>query len=97
MEHQKIINLLDDTQKEPSKFRRRYWVEINDESGRTYRDSYQIKRKTSLIRSNLCNYSDDYLLVSGTIIIPGVGAGDAAQRANERNKGVIIKLYWMHK
>ena len=50
-----------------------------------------------MIRSNLCNYSDDYLLVSGTIIIPGVGAGDAAQRANERNKGVIIKLYWMHK
>ena len=94
MEHQKIINLLDDTQKEPFKFRR-YWVEINDDSGGMYKDSYQIKRKTSMIRSNLCNYSDDYLLVSGTIIIPGVGAGDAAQRANERNKGVIIilKLY----
>ena len=38
MEHQKIINLLDDTQKEPSKFRRRCWVEINDESGGTYKE-----------------------------------------------------------
>ena len=35
MEYQKMINLLDDTQNQPSKFRTRNWVEINDESGGT--------------------------------------------------------------
>ena len=32
VEYQKIINLLDDTTNQPSKFRTRRWVEINDES-----------------------------------------------------------------
>ena len=32
MEYQKIINLFDETTNEPSKFRTRNWVEINDES-----------------------------------------------------------------
>ena len=36
MEYQKIINLLHNTQNEPSKFRARYWVEINDESRGAY-------------------------------------------------------------
>ena len=58
MEHQKIINLLGDTTIEPSKFRIRNWVEINDESRGTYHESNQIKFKTSMIRSNLCESSD---------------------------------------
>ena len=36
MEYQKIINLLDNTSNEPSKFRTRNWAEINDESRGTY-------------------------------------------------------------
>ena len=32
MEYQKIINTLDDTTNQSSKFRKRNWVEINDES-----------------------------------------------------------------
>ena len=36
MEYQKIINLLDDARNQPSKFRIRNWVELNDESGGTY-------------------------------------------------------------
>ena len=35
MKYQKMINLLDDTKTQPSKFRTRTWVEINDESGGT--------------------------------------------------------------
>ena len=57
MEYQKIINLLDDTPNELSKFRTRNWVEINDES-RGKCDSSNIKFKTSIIRSNLSDYSD---------------------------------------
>ena len=44
-----------------------------------------------MIRSNLCDYSDAYILVSGTITIYGAGADDVAKRADERNKGKIFK------
>ena len=42
MEYQKLINLVDKTQNEPSKFRTRNWFEINDKSQRTYNDSNQV-------------------------------------------------------
>ena len=44
-----------------------------------------------MIRSNVCNYGDTYILVSGTILISGAGADNAAKRTDERNKGVIFK------
>ena len=72
MEHQKIINLLDSTQNEPSKSRTRNWVEMNDQSRGTYNASNQIKIKISLIRSNLCYYSDTYINVNRTITIQTV-------------------------
>ena len=89
MEYQKIINILDDTTNQPSKFRTRNWVEINDESRGKYDSS--IKSKTSMIRSDLCDYSDAYILVSETIAITGAGDDDNAKRTDERNKGVIFK------
>ena len=89
MEYEKIINLLDDTTNQPSKFRTRYLVEINDQSRGNYGKNNQIKFKTSILRSNLCDYSDAYILVSGTITIDGAGADDNAKRLDEQNKGVI--------
>ena len=44
-----------------------------------------------MIRSNLCDYSNAYTLVSGTITITGEGSEDAAKLLDERNKGVIFK------
>ena len=41
-----------------------------------------------MIRSDLCDYSDAYILVSGTITITGAGDDDNAKRTDERNKGV---------
>ena len=70
MEYQKIINLLDNTTNEPSKLRTRNWVEINDESRGTYNVSNQIKFKTLMIRSNLCDYSDAYVHIKRTITVP---------------------------
>ena len=63
MEYQKIINSLDDTTNELSKFRTRDQVETNDESRGTYDYNSDFKLKTSMIRSNLCNYSDAYIHV----------------------------------
>ena len=93
MEFQKIINLLNNTQNETSKLKTRNWVETNNESRGTYNVSNQIKFKTSMIRSSSCDYSDAYILVSGTITITRAGTDDAAKRADEKNKGVIFKNY----
>ena len=74
MEYQKIIDWLVDTTNHSSKFRKRKWVEINDESRGAYNgnndnnnnnnnnNDNNIKLKTSMIRSNLCGYSDTYIL-----------------------------------
>ena len=60
MEYQKIANLLNDASNQPSKFRTRNWVEINDESRGTY-TSNDIKFKTTMLKSNLCDYADAYI------------------------------------
>ena len=92
MEYQKIANLLDDNKSnQPSKFRTKNWVEINNESRGTYNVNSQIKFKTTMLKSSLCDYSDAYILVKGTITIEGAGADAAARQADERDKGVIFK------
>ena len=73
MEYQKIANLLESTSDNLSKFRTRNWVEINDESRGNYANS-DIRFKTTMLRSNLCDYADSYILVKGTITITGAGA-----------------------
>ena len=93
MEYQKIANLIDDTPNQPSKFRTRNWVEKNDESRGVYNVNSQIKFKTTMLKSSLCDYSDAYIIVKGTITINGVGADAAARQADERDKGVIFKNF----
>ena len=91
MEYQKIANSLDSASNQPSKFRTRNWDEINDESKGSQKPGSDIKFKTTMLRSNLCDYADAYILVKGTITITGAGNDDAAKRLDERNKGVIFK------
>ena len=52
MKYQKIINLLDNTQTQPTKFRKKNWVERNDDSRGMYNANLQIKFKTSMFRSS---------------------------------------------
>ena len=66
MEYQKILNLLDNTPNQPSKFRTKNWVETIDDSCGTYKTSSEIKFKTLMPNSSLCDYRDAYKLVSGT-------------------------------
>ena len=90
MEYQKIANWLDGASNQPSKFRTRNWVEINDESRGTYTGS-DIKFKTTMLRSNLCDNADAYILVKEIITITRAGNDDVAKRLDERNKGVIFE------
>ena len=86
MEYQKIANLIDGESNQPSKFRIKIWVEINDES--TYNVNSQIKFKTTMLRSSLCNYCDAYILVKGKTTIIGAGDDAAARQADEGDNGV---------
>ena len=63
MKYQKIANLIDDSSNQPTKFRRKNCVETNDESRGTYNPNGQIKFKTTLLKSSLCDYSDAYILL----------------------------------
>ena len=82
--------MLKSTSDNPPKFRTRNWVEINDESRGNYANS-NITFKTTMLRSNLCDYADSYILVKGTITITSEGDNAAAERADERDKGVTFK------
>ena len=72
MEYQKRANFSESTSDNFSKFRTRNWVEINDESRGNYANS-DIRFKTTMLRSNLCDYADSYILVKETITITGEG------------------------
>ena len=89
MEYQKITNLIADATNQLSKFRTKNWVEINYESSGTYNVHSQLKFKTTMLKSSLCDYSDAYILVKGKITIAGAGA--AARQADKRDKGVAFK------
>ena len=91
MEYQKIVNLTDDASNQPSKFRTKNSVEINDESRRTYNANSQIKFKNIMLKSSLRDYTDAYILVKGKITITGRGADATARQADERDKGIAFK------
>ena len=63
MEYQKIVNLLDNTSNQPSKFRTKNWIEINDQSRGTYNTNSDLRFKTAILKSSLCDYSDAYMLL----------------------------------
>ena len=44
-----------------------------------------------MLKSSLCDYSDAFILVKGTITIEGAGVDAAARQADERDKGLIFK------
>ena len=90
MEYQKIANLLDSASNKPFKFRTRNWVEINDDIRGAYSPNKQIRFKTAMLRSSLCDYSDAYILVKGNITINNTAVA-AAAAAKNTNKKVIFK------
>ena len=73
----------------PSKFRASSWVEINGNIRDTYSPNKQIRFKTAMLVSSLCDYSDAYILVKGNITVNDTAAEGAA--ANNTNRKVIFK------
>ena len=94
MEHDKINNLLlsEDNENEVlSKFVTRQYVRVNSLLN-TYNENKSIRFKTPMLRSNLCDYSDAYILVKGTITVTAPGANnDANNIRDKRNRPLILK------
>ena len=71
MGNQKIVNLLNDSDNESSTFATRKWYIINDQNNRQYgrgnENDSTIKFETKVIKPNICDYSDAYILVAGDI------------------------------
>ena len=81
--------MLNDTSNKPSKLRTKNFVEINDDIRGAYCLNKQIRFKTAMLRTRLCDYSDAYVLVKGNITV--INTADAVVAANNINKKVIFK------
>ena len=82
METQKIVNLLNGSDNENSKFATKKWYIIDSESKGNYLPDNEIKFLTSSLESNLCDYSDAYILVTGNTNVTG---GDANTKVAFKN------------
>ena len=94
MEHDKINNLLlseDNESKQLSKFVTREYVKVKSLSN-TYNENKSIRFKTPMLRSNLCDYSDAYISVKGTITVTAPAANNNANNIRDkRNRPLILK------
>ena len=92
METQKTANSFGDSDNESLKFATRKWYVINDQNNTDYgegnEDSTTVKFETKVIKSNLCDYSDAYILVTGNITAIG---GDANTRVAFKNCAPFTK------
>ena len=83
MEFQKIVNCNSD--KNLQRFITKKWVEVYDQSGGNYNVNKEIRMKTSMLRSDLYDYSDAYIFVKGDITLEG------DNDANKRKKNIAFK------
>ena len=66
MEFQKLVNLLD---KDLPRFVTRKWIEVYDQSEKNYSVNKEVRIKTPMLRSDLCDFSDAYIVAKGNIIV----------------------------
>ena len=94
MEYDTINNLLlseDNESEKLSKFVTREYVKVISLSI-AYNENKSIRFKTPMLRSNLCDYSDSYILVKGTITVTAPGANNNANNVRDkRNRPLILK------
>ena len=86
MEFQKIPNFLDMTtdNKGLPKFVTKKWIEVYDQSQGNYDINKEIRIKTSMLRSDLCGFSDAYIVVKGNVTVTNPNNA-------KRNKAVTFK------
>ena len=86
MEYQNITNLLGNIPDKVPRFITKKWIEFHDQSGETYNTSKEITFKTSMLRSDLCDYSDAYIVIR---VIVTVSAEERDR--DEMNRDFVLK------
>ena len=81
--------MLDNKPYQPTKFRTKIWIEINDDARGMYNTNSQIKFNTSMFKSSICDYSDANTLVKGTITNSKVPP--PSQDPNTNDKEIVFK------
>ena len=109
MEFQKITNFVDITSdnKDLPKFVTQKWIEVYDQSERSYDVKKESRIKTSMLRSDLCNFNDAYIVVKGNITVnkktftandieePNNTAANATTTNNENNNAFGKKNWFL--
>ena len=87
MEFQKIINLLDLTSddKDLPRFATKKWIEVSDQSEKNYSINKEIRIKPPMLRSDVCDFSDAYIVVKRNITLEG------DNDANKHSKNLAFK------
>ena len=70
MEFKKFANFLD-TNSDDKDLTTKKWMELYDQSEKNYSPNKEIRIKTSMLRSNLSDFGDAYIVVEGTITLEG--------------------------
>ena len=80
MEYQKITNLLGNILDKVPRFITKIWIQVYDQSADSYNTNKKIRFKTSMLRSDLCDYSDAYIVVKGIVTVNEVENRDKYNR-----------------
>ena len=89
MKTQKMMDLLNDSRNEKSKFATKNWYVIDSQTAKgKYEQGNIIKFETETIKSSLCDYSDAFILVTGNITVT----------ANDNTDGSFknCTIFYMH-
>ena len=90
MEYQKITNQLDTTSDNEPRFITKKWIEVYDQSGGSYNVNKQIRFRTSMLQSDVCDDSDAYIIVEGTINVTDLNNNAYAMKLAFRNNAPFI-------
>ena len=93
MEYQKITNLLGTKIDEIPRFTTKKWVEVHYQSGSAddrYKPNKQIRFKTPMLRSDLCDYSDAYIVVKGTITVTNPNNDEYEKELTLKNNARLV-------
>ena len=95
MEFQKIASFLDTTSddKDLPRFVTKKWIEVYDQSGRTYNVNKEIRIKKSMLRSDLCDFSDAYIVVKGIITVTDPEKAKRNKALAFKNNAPFIKCF----
>ena len=92
MEFQKIVNFLDTTSDDEDlhRFVTKKWIEVYDQSGGNYNINNEIRIKTSMLRPDLFDFSDAYIVVTGTITVTNPDNAKRNKAAAFKNNAPFI-------